>query len=303
MDENLEWRPDIATRWEMDDGALGITYHLRPWVWSDGAPLTARDFVVSLDLFKDPRVASPNRGCLRRRGGGRGARRLDPPLHLRPAAARPAGAHLPPRVAGPPGGGPGPRDGGQLEHQHGAPVLGAVRPGGVGAGAAALAGPQRALPGPGRPAGPGRVPDHAGTADRHPGPGGGGGGSGGRRAAGRRPAPRRRGQGAHRAHRGAPALLPAVEPARTPVRGRPDPPGPVPGHRPPARLVDTLVYGYGTARPRARWRRFAGTTTTTWRPTPTTRRGPARFWPRTAGATGTATASSSGTAGRCTSRS
>ena len=62
LDEDLQWRPAIARSWEPDPDGLGLTYHLRPWVWSDGAPLTARDVAVTVALFKDPRVASPQRG-------------------------------------------------------------------------------------------------------------------------------------------------------------------------------------------------------------------------------------------------
>ncbi|MBE0567098.1 MAG: hypothetical protein IH621_14145, partial [Krumholzibacteria bacterium] len=62
LDEQLAWQPAIATRWEVDPDGRGITYHLQPWHWSDGTPLTARDFALTLALFKDPRVASPQRG-------------------------------------------------------------------------------------------------------------------------------------------------------------------------------------------------------------------------------------------------
>ncbi|MFO7610504.1 MAG: ABC transporter substrate-binding protein [Candidatus Krumholzibacteriia bacterium] len=62
LDEELVWQPAIAHRWELDPGGTGITYHLRPWRWADGEPMTARDFALTLALFKDPRVASPQRG-------------------------------------------------------------------------------------------------------------------------------------------------------------------------------------------------------------------------------------------------
>jgi peptide/nickel transport system substrate-binding protein len=42
-----------------------VTYHLRPWRWSDGNPLTAWDVVSSFNLFKNPAVASPRRGSFR----------------------------------------------------------------------------------------------------------------------------------------------------------------------------------------------------------------------------------------------
>lgn len=61
MDESLAYVPRIARRWEVAPDGLSITYHLRPWNWSDGAPLTARDVAFSLGLFKDERVASTRR--------------------------------------------------------------------------------------------------------------------------------------------------------------------------------------------------------------------------------------------------
>ncbi len=62
LDEDLQWQPAVARHWDLDADGRGVTFHLRPWVWSDGTPLTARDFVLSLELYKDPRVASPQRG-------------------------------------------------------------------------------------------------------------------------------------------------------------------------------------------------------------------------------------------------
>lgn len=62
MDENLQWEPMIADRWELAADSLAITFHLRPWSWSDGAPLTARDVVASYELLIDPRVGSPRAG-------------------------------------------------------------------------------------------------------------------------------------------------------------------------------------------------------------------------------------------------
>ena len=62
MNEDLGWDPRIARSWELADDGLSLTFHLRPWLWSDGVPLTASDVVLSLELFKDPRIASPRRG-------------------------------------------------------------------------------------------------------------------------------------------------------------------------------------------------------------------------------------------------
>jgi len=62
MGEDLEFYPRIASGWDLAPDHLSITYHLKPWVWSDGQPLTARDVVSSFDLLRDERVASPLRG-------------------------------------------------------------------------------------------------------------------------------------------------------------------------------------------------------------------------------------------------
>jgi len=62
MDENFEYVPRIAESWTVAADGLSITYRLRPWNWSDGAPLTARDVVFTFGLYKDPVVASPRRG-------------------------------------------------------------------------------------------------------------------------------------------------------------------------------------------------------------------------------------------------
>jgi len=61
MAEDLSWRPGIATDWDVAPDGLSVTFHLRPWNWEDGAPLTAADVVTSFELFRDPRVASPLR--------------------------------------------------------------------------------------------------------------------------------------------------------------------------------------------------------------------------------------------------
>ncbi len=65
MGEDLEWGPMIASSWSVAPDSLAITYHLRPWSWSDGVPLTARDVVSSYELLMDPRVASPRAGQFR----------------------------------------------------------------------------------------------------------------------------------------------------------------------------------------------------------------------------------------------
>ncbi len=65
MADDLSWQPRIATGWEVSADGLSVTYHLRPWRWSDGQPLTAQDVAYSLRLFQDERIASPRRGFYR----------------------------------------------------------------------------------------------------------------------------------------------------------------------------------------------------------------------------------------------
>ena len=65
MGEDLEWHPGIASSWEIAPDRTSITYQLKPWVWSDGFPLTARDVVTSFELFRNPAVGSPRRGQYR----------------------------------------------------------------------------------------------------------------------------------------------------------------------------------------------------------------------------------------------
>jgi len=62
MGEDLQWEPMIAERWELAPDSLAITFHLRAWSWSDGAPLNARDVVASYELLIDPRVGCPRAG-------------------------------------------------------------------------------------------------------------------------------------------------------------------------------------------------------------------------------------------------
>jgi oligopeptide transport system substrate-binding protein len=50
--------PGIATSWDTSADGLTWTFHLRPAKWSDGAPLTADDFVYSLRRLMDPKTAS-----------------------------------------------------------------------------------------------------------------------------------------------------------------------------------------------------------------------------------------------------
>ena len=65
MGDDLSYHPRIASRWEIAPDGLSVTYHLHPWRWSDGQPLSADDVVRSFHLFKNPAVASPRRGFFR----------------------------------------------------------------------------------------------------------------------------------------------------------------------------------------------------------------------------------------------
>ncbi len=53
-----EVTPAIATSWETSSDGLTWTFHLRDAYWSDGAPLTADDFVFGIRRVVDPKTAS-----------------------------------------------------------------------------------------------------------------------------------------------------------------------------------------------------------------------------------------------------
>lgn len=54
-----EYVPGVATDWAVSDDGLRWTFHLREDAkWSDGEPVTARDFVVAFQRALDPAVAS-----------------------------------------------------------------------------------------------------------------------------------------------------------------------------------------------------------------------------------------------------
>ena len=64
-ERTLEPRPGQAYRWETSADGLVYTFHLRPGlVWSDGAALTARDFLYSWRRALDPVTASRNASLL-----------------------------------------------------------------------------------------------------------------------------------------------------------------------------------------------------------------------------------------------
>ncbi len=62
MGEDLTYHPHIAREWQFSPDSLAITVPLRPWRWSDGAPVTAYDVKTSFALYMDPLVASPRSG-------------------------------------------------------------------------------------------------------------------------------------------------------------------------------------------------------------------------------------------------
>lgn len=62
MGEDFTYAPRIAETLLYSPDSLLVTVPLRPWRWSDGSPLTARDVTASFDLIRDPRVASPRLG-------------------------------------------------------------------------------------------------------------------------------------------------------------------------------------------------------------------------------------------------
>lgn len=51
--------PGMAERWETSADGLTWTFHLRPARWSDGAPVTADDFVFAYRRILDPKTGSP----------------------------------------------------------------------------------------------------------------------------------------------------------------------------------------------------------------------------------------------------
>ncbi len=61
MSEDFTYEPRIAESWELAPDSLSITYHLKPWQWEDGTPLTAEDVAISFELFRNSEVASPSR--------------------------------------------------------------------------------------------------------------------------------------------------------------------------------------------------------------------------------------------------
>jgi oligopeptide transport system substrate-binding protein len=60
LNTDLQIVPDIAERWDISDDGLVYTFHLLPdATFADGKPITAHDFVYSLNRAADPELASP----------------------------------------------------------------------------------------------------------------------------------------------------------------------------------------------------------------------------------------------------
>lgn len=60
LSPGLDVLPNVAHSWEVLDGGLRYVFHLREDVrWSDGAPVTAHDFVAAWQRVLDPATESP----------------------------------------------------------------------------------------------------------------------------------------------------------------------------------------------------------------------------------------------------
>ena len=58
-DDHAVLRPGVAARWDVSPDALTYTFHLRPDArWSNGAPLTAEDFVYSFRRLMNPKTGA-----------------------------------------------------------------------------------------------------------------------------------------------------------------------------------------------------------------------------------------------------
>src|SRR5579859_3164816 len=58
LDKNFKLHPGAATKWEVDSTGLVWTFHLDPnLIWSDDTPVTADDYVATLQYGADPKHA------------------------------------------------------------------------------------------------------------------------------------------------------------------------------------------------------------------------------------------------------
>ena len=65
FDAQAQVQPALAQGWELSDGGLKLTFHLRPGItFSDGSPITADDVVNSWLRIIDPSTPSPLSGLL-----------------------------------------------------------------------------------------------------------------------------------------------------------------------------------------------------------------------------------------------
>ena len=65
LNENSEFQPEIAERWESSSDNLELTYYINKNArWSDGKPITAGDVKFTYDLLMDTATASPRSGYI-----------------------------------------------------------------------------------------------------------------------------------------------------------------------------------------------------------------------------------------------
>lgn len=64
LDENGQVQPAQAEKWTVSDDGKIYTFSLRDAKWSDGTPVTARDFVLGWQRAVDPKFGSPNANYL-----------------------------------------------------------------------------------------------------------------------------------------------------------------------------------------------------------------------------------------------
>ncbi len=65
-----EFAPRAASSWESADNNMAIVFHLdENATWSDGEPVTAKDWVYTFQLISDPNFTGTSRGCLKTLAG------------------------------------------------------------------------------------------------------------------------------------------------------------------------------------------------------------------------------------------
>ena len=64
LDENGQVQPAQAEKWTVSDDGKIYTFSLRDAKWSDGTPVTAKDFVLGWQRAVDPKFGSPNANYL-----------------------------------------------------------------------------------------------------------------------------------------------------------------------------------------------------------------------------------------------